>query len=128
MAVQTTVRNLRKSVDPAKLNGFALNLKRVNYLDSRSLKGVLKYEDCFFIKRKHFGFEKEIRLSLDTYSRDKPSKDTSKGYYLPVRLNELVCSVVVHPDSEEWFNDVVVAVVEKFNLHTVVETGVYGVV
>ena len=48
------------------------------------------------------------------------------GYRLPVRLNDFIITIMVHPDAEAWFYDAVVEIARKFNLHTVVETGKYG--
>jgi len=126
VAVQTTVGHLVSSIEANKLKGHSLILKEVSYKGAGEITGVLQYEECFFIKRPHFEFEKEVRISLNTYSSYNPRKDTPMGYQLPVTLNNFIVSIVVHPDAEMWLYNSVVAIAKKFNLHTVVETGEYG--
>lgn len=126
VAVQTTVGHLARSIDTRGISGHSLILKGVSYTSANKIRGVLPYEECFFVKRPHFKFEKEVRISLDTYSRFNPRKDTPMGYRIPVRLNDFIITIMVHPDAEVWFYDAVVEIARKFNVHTVVETGKHG--
>jgi hypothetical protein len=68
LAIQTTVERMRVSVDPASLRGHSLILKHVSYQRPEEIPSILPYEECFFMKRPHFSFEEEVRISLDTYS------------------------------------------------------------
>ena len=126
VAVQTTVEGIASNVNPSVLSGHSLIFKDVTYNNADEVLGVLKYEDCFFIKRCHFLFEKEVRISLDTYSSYNPTKNTPYGYKLPEFLNRMIDKVVVHPDSLDWFFDVVDSVSKKYSLHAPVEIGVCG--
>jgi len=126
VAIQTTVEGIKNNVDPSALSGHSLIFKDVIYKNSDELSGVLPYEDCFFRKRQHFSFEREVRISLDTYSRVNPTKNTPYGYKLQVFLNGMIEKVLVHPDSSTWFFDAVNSVTTKYELHASVERGVYG--
>ncbi|SFM86011.1 hypothetical protein SAMN05421863_10627 [Nitrosomonas communis] len=57
VAIQTTISRIKESIDSSGLRGHSLLLKPVDYIRSEDVKGVLRYEECFFIKRPHFVFE-----------------------------------------------------------------------
>ena len=101
-------------------------LKNVIYKRADEIIGVLPYEECFFIKRPHFDFEDEVRISLDTYDRINPTKKTPLGYYLPVVVNELIENILIHPDSSDWFEDVINSIIKKYQIKASVQKGVYG--
>lgn len=126
VAIQTTVKDLASNIDSSKLSGHSLIMKNVEYKNADEIAGELLYEDCFFRKRRHFAFEKEVRINLDTYSRMTPTKDTPYGYELPVIPNGMIKKVLVHPDSSQWFCDAVDSITSKYELHAPVEKGVYG--
>ena len=127
VAIKTTSRSIANNIDTSKLSGHSLLFKDVIYKNADEIAGALLYEDCFFRKRRHFMFEKEVRISLDTYSRFNPTKDTPIGYNLPAQLDKLISKVVVHPDSSKWFFDAVSSVTKKYGLpHVPVERGLYG--
>ncbi len=126
VAIQTTVDDLDRSVDASVLSGHSLILKNVEYQNSDEIKEILHYEECFFRKRKHFSFEREVRISLDTYSGLNPTKDTPYGYTLPMQPNILINKVLLHPDSSKWFYDAVKSIMKKYELHARIEKGIYG--
>lgn len=126
LAIQTTVGKIRDSIDPSKFSGHSLLLGNVTYQRADEVPGELLYKECFFIKRPHFSFEQEVRISLDTYSRFRPTKKTPYGYYLPISLNNLLEKILIHPDSSYWFVDVVNSIVKKYHVQAEVERGQYG--
>src|SRR5262249_24105529 len=126
VAVQTTIGRISKSIDSSKLRGHSLLLKPVVYERSEDVQGVLRYEECFFRKRPHFAFEEEVRIALDTYSRANPTKNTPYGYALPTSINRLIESIYVHPDSSEWFVDVVNLISNRYAVHGEVKRGAFG--
>jgi hypothetical protein len=126
IAIQTTVNRMANSIDSSGLSGHSLLLKPVIYERSENIPGRLLYEDCFFRKRPHFAFEEEVRISLDTYSRFNPSKTTPHGYALPVSVSALIASVWVHPDSSEWFLQVVNSITQRYELDIRAQRGSYG--
>lgn len=102
-------------------------MKNVEYKNADEISGVLLYEDCFFRKRKHFSFEKEVRVSLDTYLRLNPTKDTPYGYELPIFPSGLIQKVLIHPDSSKWFFDAVNSITTKYELHAPIEKVFMGI-
>jgi len=126
VAIQTTAEDIVRNADPSGLSGRSLIFKDVVYKDADEISGVLLYEDCFFRKRRHFSFEKEVRISLDTYSRLNPTKDTPPGHKLPAFLSGMINKVIVHPDSPKWFFDAVDSVTKRYELHAPVERGACG--
>ncbi len=126
LAIQTTVEKMENSLDPSKLSGHSLILKSVIYRRADEISGVLPYEECFFIKRPHFSFEEEVRISLDTYSRHSPSKKTPRGHELPVCINRLIERILIHPDSPDWFVDVINSITKEYKICAPVVRGLYG--
>ncbi|MGZ9713887.1 hypothetical protein ACXX82_24120 [Glaciimonas sp. GNP009] len=127
VAVQSSIGHMKRSLDPSSINGYSLLLRNVIYRNADEETGDLQYEECFFRKRRHFSFEEEVRISLDTYSRTSPTKKTPQGVDLPFfDVNELVVSVIVHPDSKKWFVDVVKSIAAKYGVHAPVKPGLYG--
>lgn len=126
VALQTTVGRLWNSIDCSRLPGNFLILDKVEYARADQIPGVLRYERCFFIKRPHFQFEKEVRISLDTYDRGNPTKATPDGYAVPTKISLLAEDVLVHPDSSDWFLDAVISVTKKYGLDIEVRRGSYG--
>jgi len=126
LAVQSTVELMKENLDSSKLRGHSLILKNVIYVRPDEIQGVLPYEECFFVKRPHFSFEKEVRISLDTYSRDNPSKKTPVGYHLPISANGLIEKILIHPDCQDWFADVVNSITKQYQIHAPVERGLCG--
>jgi len=126
LAIQTTVEDMRNNINTSNLDGHSLMLKNVIYKNADEITEILPYEECIFIKRPHFSFEWEVRISLDTYSRDNPSKKTPNGYYLPVFINGLIQQILIHPDSPDWFSEVVESITKKYEVHASVLRGKYG--
>jgi len=126
LAIQTTVEKLKENIDASNMNGHSLILKEVKYQYAEDTPGVLPYEECFFIKRPHFSFEDEVRVSLDTYSGINPTKKTPYGYYLPVFINGLIEKILIHPDSPDWFKEAIDSITMKYEIHAPVVRGLYG--
>lgn len=126
VAIQTTVGRIKESVDSSGLNGHSLLLKPMEYKRSEDVQGVLLYEECFFRKRPHFAFEQEVRISLDTYSRANPTKNTPYGYGLACSINKLVESIYVHPDCANWLADVIDSITKRYQMHAKVKRGAFG--
>jgi hypothetical protein len=126
LAIQTTVEAMKNSVDSSDLSGHSLILKSVTYRQTDEIPGVLRYEDCFFIKRPHFSFEEEVRISLDTYSSYSPTKNNPYGHELSVSINRLIEKILIHPDSADRFTDVINSITKRYKVHAPVVRGLYG--
>ena len=127
IAIQTTAGKMKNNLDDSNLIGHSLLFKSVVYQKAEEIRGVLPYEECVFIKRPHFSFEKEVRISLDTYFPKISSKDTPYGHALPMDVNKLVYKILVHPDSSDWFMGVIKSITKKYKIDAPVERGVCGV-
>lgn len=65
----------------------------------------------FFLKRKGFKHEKEIRAIANIlYNKHKQEK----GILVDIDLNELVETIVISPTSEDWFFDLVENIIKKY--------------
>lgn len=126
VAVQTTVGRIRDGTDSSDLNGHSLLLQPVVYQRAEDVLGVLLYEDCFFRKRPHFAFEQEVRISLDTYSRVNPTKNTPYGHRLRCSINTFIESIYIHPDSATWLLDVVNSITTRYQVNANVKRGTFG--
>ena len=126
LAIQTTVERMKDNIDSSDLSGHSLMLKNVKYQQVDEIPGVLDYEECIFIKRPHFSFEAEVRISLDTYSPISPTKKTPYGYNLSVFINGLIEQILIHPDSPDWFSDVIESITKKYDIHAPIVKGLYG--
>jgi len=127
LAIQTTVKRIMDSVvDTSKLSGYSLILKSVSYQRPEEISSELRYEDCFFIKRPHFRFEDEVRICLDTYFPENPSKTTPYGHYLPVCINGLIERILIHPDSPKWYEDAIKSIKKEYKIKAPIEVGRYG--
>lgn len=126
IAIQTTVCELKKCMIRSKLQGHSFILKNVEYKQSNETSGELPYEDCFFIKRPHFEFEKEVRISLDTYAPLAEAKKTAIGQSLFINTNDLIKKILIHPDSEDWFLDAVNSIAKKYDIKVPIFRGSYG--
>ncbi|MFK5914987.1 MAG: DUF2971 domain-containing protein [Woeseiaceae bacterium] len=126
IAIQTTVEKFKDSIDTSNIAGHSLKLNNVIYKSADEISEVLPYEDCFFIKRPHFSYEEEVRISLDTYSTNNPTKKKPYGYYLPVFLNGFIEKILIHPDSPGWYMDAIKSIIVKYEIHAPIVRGLYG--
>lgn len=71
---------------------------------------------------------REVRILLNTYDKHSPSLDTPVGHLLKADIKQLVTKILVHPDCDDWFLDVVTSVVKKYGVKVkvVVSKGKYG--
>lgn len=72
-------------------------------------------------KRRSFEHEKEVRaviwgLGADSTHRVPEIMDPPGGLVEPLVLEDLIEQVLVHPESPDWFLNVVINLVEKYNL------------
>jgi len=65
----------------------------------------------FFLKRKGFEHEKEIRAITNiAYNKHKQEK----GILVDIDLNELVETIIISPISEDWFFNLVEKIIKKY--------------
>jgi hypothetical protein len=126
VSIQTTVEKLEANISKPDSGGLEFHLKNVQYFRAEDVKGKLNYSAPFFIKRPHFNFEKEARIVLSTYSAVNPIKDTPPGVAVKLDVINAIEKILVHPDSDDWFINVVKSISTKYGLSAIVERGLYG--
>ncbi|BBO29393.1 DUF2971 domain-containing protein [Alteromonas sp. I4] len=126
VAVQTTVGKLEENICNIDSGGLEFHLKNVQYLRAKDVKGKLNYSAPFFFKRPHYSFEKEARILLSTYSSISPQKDTPPGVEVQIDVSKAIEKILVHPDSDVWFVEVVKSISKKYGISVTVERGLYG--
>ncbi len=105
IAVRSTVDRLYRSLgrDPS------IQIGRVTYIDySKRFVGI---NDAFWFKRKSFEHEREIRAVTRRWNEDLES-----GVLLPVKLDILIDRVYLSPTSQEWFKELVLDLMRKYEL------------
>lgn len=126
VAVQTTVGKIRSNIQNYKIDGLEFWLSSVTYDEIQGAGAGSRYLDPFFIKRPHFSFEQEVRIVLSTYSANAPTKETESGKMIGLNVQKAIEKVLVHPDCQPWFVDVVRSISRKYFLKVPVERGIYG--
>lgn len=128
IAIKTKVSSLKRSFDiKGTYEKFAseIALDSVTYTNSTSTQSQRNYRQPYFLKRKHFAFEREARLyirSKENYS----SSNSPKGYSLQVDLEKLIESVYVHPDADDWFLNTIKDATHKYLPKVSVKRGACG--
>ncbi|HIF9107794.1 TPA: hypothetical protein ACX6RV_000897 [Photobacterium damselae] len=127
IAIKTTAERLVRSFNLDEVYNIATEfaLDEVKYIEHNSATSERNYRQPFFIKRHHFKFEQEARLYLLVKER-KYRGDAPLGHNLKINIKDLIESVYVHPDSEEWFLSAVKDLVLKYNLSISVNRGSFG--
>jgi len=125
VAIQTTVESLKESTVGAHMKGIDFLLKEIDYSGHGQIHEK-HYTTPFFVKRPHFNYENEARILLSTYSAYTPDDDTPLGYTCAVDLSKLIHKILVHPDSKQWFIDIIRSISEKYNIKAPVTQGLHG--
>jgi hypothetical protein len=126
VVIQGTIQGMVDSIEYPLVTERILKLQSVSYLEQNEIDAVGRYEDYFFIKRPHFSFEQEFRIALDAYSDASNPVEMPVGTYLQIDIDKLIDQVLVHPDSDDWFVDVVKSVSDKYHMKSPVSKGGYG--
>jgi hypothetical protein len=129
VAIKTTAKKLKDSLDSIRVNKFALHavLDEVSYPDNyENVLSEKSYHQSFFIKRPHFSFENEVRLCLLARDKVMTKSQSPLGCEITVDLSSLIKEIYVHPDSEDWFFELIKDLVKKYDINANVIRGVYG--
>ena len=129
IAIRTTVHRLIKSL---KCDAD-IYIGAVNYIDfsTESIDEGNAFVP-YLTKRKSFEYEREVRaITLNAVPYDKEMLGASAewiqtGIYYSVDLDLLVDEVLVAPQSEDWFVDLVQSVVKKCGLNASVTRSALG--
>jgi hypothetical protein len=101
-------------------------VKYIDYMDPDV--DVSKAEgarELFLFKRRSFEHERELRVMVDCLSQGDIDTFAAGGYpqygiYVPADLEILIEEIRVHPDSQDWFLELVRNIVRKYGLDKVV--------
>ena len=94
----------------------SLHIAKVKYIDHFENPDMIigSYMDPLQFKHVAFEFEREIRIMI---TRQENWKENPKDMHSQlVDLNNLITSVVIAPESEEWFFDLVKDLNKKYGL------------
>jgi len=119
VAITTTVRQLRDALQHANLP-YKTSIRKVRYVKhwrDPDLK-VNPYSNVFAYKVKAYEFEKEVRVMLDRFQETFDCDPPEGGIAVDVPLRKLLRSIVVCPESPQWFFNLVNGVVQKYALDT----------
>ena len=109
IAIQSTVENLHAAIP------LDIYIGKVIYVDYHVADEIDHEDDLrslFFIKRNYFEHEREIRV---LYSISEDSRDPKKtGHYVDdVDLERMIRSVILAPDTPNWFRESIEAFMQK---------------
>jgi hypothetical protein len=88
---------------------------QVMYIDYDDFDAPIKKPlDAFFYKKKEFHFEKEFRAIVTNYDDMDEKKEFVEE---KIDLNCLIEKIIVHPESDSWFLNVIDGLCKKFGLN-----------
>ena len=125
IAVQTTVKSLKSSIGKNILKGISFSLKSVDYSNHSEVDNP-HYTVPFFVKRPYFNYENEARILLITHSIYDPAFDTPIGFPCSIDTKKFINKILVHPDSEQWFINVIESITKKYGVVVDVKRGLHG--
>lgn len=140
IAIKTTIGNLMKSLRNSKNSLVYGNVEYVDfeeldikkYFEHKKKNGVQIMPIPSFFKRKSFSFENEFRAVIyfefgianaDLINQDYIDnliKSQKRFYHEYIDLNELCNEIYIHPDSPEWFDNLVRKVVDRYNIDSII--------
>jgi hypothetical protein len=117
LAIQSTIGRLQKALNPE--NNYKQFIGEVNYIDYK--KEYIPFDDMFFpflFKRKSFQYEREVRIITDVADTKITLND---GLKINVDISQLIEKIYIHPKSENWYKNLVIALVEKLGFGFTIE-------
>jgi hypothetical protein len=117
VAITTTVDKLAQAIKNQNLSHHVY-IKKVKYIKHwRNPKlSISPYSNIFSYKVKAFEFEKEVRVIIDRLEEDFENEIREKDIKVQVSQSDLLRSIVVSPESPDWFYHLVVGVAKKFGV------------
>lgn len=105
IAIQTTYQQLYEALG----KNPGIKIGKVKYIDYS--KRFSSINGAYWYKRKSFEYEQEVRAIIQ-------GKDTSGGgIEKEIDLEKLISAIYISPYAPKWFGDVVIDIVEKYELH-----------
>ena len=124
VVIQSTYSQLQNIQQNFQRKKCKIHLGQVNYIDYEK-ESIYKPNDPispFLHKRKYYEDEQEVRLLIeeepeiiDIRDRSIIMQNRQDGVLVPVEISEIIESVYIAPDSEDWFFGLVQNVTEKYH-------------
>jgi hypothetical protein len=91
---------------------------KVRYIDHfRNPDMVIgNYSDPLRFKHSAYFFEREVRIIVNRIRQNRNQFPKPEGISLPVALHDLIRSVVVAPEADSWFFDLVSDITERYGV------------
>ena len=117
VALSTTVGQLRKSLEDKHLPSeiYIEKVEYVNHCDDPPLD-IAPYSRVFAYKNKAYDFEKEVRILIDRFVGEFATPMTDTGMLIEVTPQTLLQSIVVAPEAPPWFECLVRAVSNDYEI------------
>lgn len=116
LAITTTVKKLIGVALSFKEPSLVHRVKYINHVDNPDMI-VGQYSDMLQYKHESYAYENELRLIVPRQHDGWDNNPTSLRLPL-ANLNDLVRSVVVAPEAEDWFFDAVIDLTRRYELKT----------
>ena len=122
VAITTTVGKLANELEVHNRNNN-IRIKKVEYIDhfDDPKIDVSKYSNIFAYKNEAYSFENEVRIIADHYPNPEVMSNDSYGYGIKIKLSNLLRSIVVSPESPEWFFNLITQVCFKYKCQDYVQ-------
>lgn len=105
VAIQTTYQQLYEALDRSP----EITIGKIKYIDYSTQFSPIN--GAYWYKRKSFEYEQEVRAIIQ-------NKGTyAGGIEKEIDLEKLISAIYISPYAPRWFEDVVVDIVDKYELH-----------
>lgn len=118
VAISTTINKIISSAFNWCKEG-TVTLKKVRYINhaGKLPDGIYSLnEHTFGLKHEAYSFEREVRVVLT-----RPFGSSKKALRLPLNVNTSITKIIVSPESDSWFFDLVTDLARKYNVAVPVE-------
>jgi len=96
-----------------------IEIFKVKYIDHFKNPDMIigTYSDPLRYKHKAYLYEGEVRIVVCKINQRKLEQTMPEGIRLPVELNDFIHSIVVGPEAESWFYELVSDMTERYGLN-----------
>lgn len=119
VAIQSRFKRLKECF--RKNSNIKIRFGKIKYIDYEIDKfNELKGYDYFLHKRKIYKYENELRAIILLMPHEKqkiPESDfTDNGIFIPVDLDVLIESIIISPNTESWYQEIIQSIIGERNL------------
>lgn len=116
VAITTTVGQLRSAMKvPFPHQSEIKQVQYVKHWRDPDLQ-YNPYSNVFAYKVKAYEYENEIRVMIDRYNENVEDSKLPPGMQVPIVLPQLILSIVIHPEAQEWFEALIRNIVKRYSL------------